>query len=82
MTIPELVETYKDEYIAIRRDLHQHPELSKQEFRTTEVVKRELSKCGIEILDTGLETGCIAVIHGKGPGKTIALPTYAGTTLT
>lgn len=73
MTIPELVETYKDEYIAIRRDLHQHPELSKQEFRTTEVVKRELSKCGIEILDTELETGCIAVIHGKGPGKTIAL---------
>ncbi len=45
----------------IRRDLHQHPELSYQEVRTSHVVKRELTKLGIAFKDgLGKGTGVIA----------------------
>lgn len=33
---------------AIKEDLHRHPELSFQEHRTTEVIKKELAKLGLE----------------------------------
>lgn len=58
--------------VALRRDLHMHPEESTKEFRTSEVVADELSKMGISF--TRLDpTGIIGEIHGFKPGKTIAL---------
>ncbi len=58
--------------VAMRRDLHMHPEESTKEFRTSEVVANELSKMGIPF--TRLDpTGVIAEIQGSKPGKTIAL---------
>ena len=37
-----------DFVIAYRRDIHRHPELSMQEFRTTDRICEELDKMGIE----------------------------------
>ena len=61
------------ELVAFFKDLHQHPELGYEEFRTAEKVREQLSAAGIPMLDTGLPTGIIAVIQGDHPGKTIGL---------
>ena len=49
----------------IRRDIHQHPEVSEREFNTTEFLKNHISNLGIRIVETGLKTGFIAEI-GQG----------------
>ena len=36
---------------AIRRDLHQHPELGFEEVRTAKIVSDELRKMGLEIIN-------------------------------
>ncbi|ULG74536.1 M20 metallopeptidase family protein [Macrococcus brunensis] len=46
-----------------RRWLHQHPELSMQEFETTAFIKRELDALGIPY-DTPLATGVVAYLEG------------------
>jgi amidohydrolase len=50
------------ELIAIRHDLHAHPELMFEEKRTSEVVQRELSALGIEF-KPGLAKGTGVVAH-------------------
>lgn len=69
-------------------ELHSHPELSYEEYETTERIKRELHAAGIEILQTPLKTGVVAIIRGAQPGKTYglrcdidALPIMEGTEL-
>mgnify|MGYP002772365461 FL=1 len=54
-------------------ELHSHPELSYEEYETTERIKRELHAAGIEILQAPLKTGVIAIIRGAQPGKTYGL---------
>ena len=52
--------------------MHCHPELGMSEYQTTEYLKNFLLQAGVRQLDTGLETGLIAVI-GAGEGPTVAL---------
>lgn len=54
------------------RWLHRHPELALKEYGTTEYLKNTLSDHHVRLLDTGLETGLIAVI-GSGKAPIIAL---------
>ena len=68
-----LMQKLEPEYIKIRRYLHQHPEISYKEFNTTEFIKLELSKYGIEVFNNGNYTGVIGVLKGSFPGKTVAL---------
>jgi len=71
--IKDLMKKNEKRLIEIRRDLHMHPELSFQEYRTTEKIKGILRELNIEILDIGLETGVVGLLKGKNPGPTIAL---------
>lgn len=71
--ISTLMQKLEPEYIKIRRYLHQHPEISYKEFNTTEFIKLELSKYGIEVFNNGNYTGVIGVLKGSFPGKTVAL---------
>lgn len=57
----------------IRRHLHQHPELSFEEIKTSQYVAEKLAHFGIEFTTGWVGTGIRAVIKGKGKGKTIAL---------
>ncbi|MER5179458.1 amidohydrolase [Streptomyces sp. NPDC002896] len=59
-----LPEELRTELIAFRRDLHMHPELGNQEFRTTAAIKARLEKAGLRprVLDTG--TGLVCDIGG------------------
>lgn len=52
---------------SIRRDLHMHPELGLCEFRTAELIERELGALGIAHERVG-ETGILGVIEGTGEG--------------
>ncbi len=58
--------------IDIRRQIHQDPELSFQEFRTAEKIETELNKLGISSKRVA-ETGVVADIGGKSDGLTVAL---------
>lgn len=57
----------------MKDDLHRHPELSFAERRTTAILREKLSALGLEIVDLGMETGIVAVLHGGLPGGTVAL---------
>ncbi|WP_428909837.1 M20 peptidase aminoacylase family protein [Niallia sp. Krafla_26] len=56
-----------------RRELHEHPELSMKEYKTTDRIRRWLQEAGITILEFPLEIGVVAEIAGAQPGPTIAL---------
>ncbi|MEU1041794.1 amidohydrolase [Streptomyces sp. NPDC005551] len=62
-----LPEALRAELVAFRRDLHMHPELGNQEFRTTAAVKARLERAGLEprVLSGG--TGLVCDI-GLGEG--------------
>lgn len=66
------IQKYEQEMIAFRRDLHQHPELQWEEFRTTQKVADEMDKLGISYRKT-VPTGLIAEFVGGKHGKTVAL---------
>ncbi|MBB1252263.1 amidohydrolase [Streptomyces alkaliterrae] len=53
----------RSELIAFRRDLHMHPELGHQEFRTTAAIRARLERAGLRprVLDSG--TGLICDVH-------------------
>ncbi|GGC99757.1 M20 family metallopeptidase [Enterococcus wangshanyuanii] len=67
-----LIQKYTPEMIDFRRDLHQHPELQFEEFRTTDKVAEVLSQLGIPYRKTE-PTGIIAELVGGKAGKTVAL---------
>jgi len=62
--LPTLVKAYADELVAIRRDLHAHPELGRAEVRTTGVVKRRLEEAGLQPLVLPDGTGLTCDIGG------------------
>lgn len=70
--IKQIIKGNADEMIAFRRDLHRHPELPWQEFRTTKQIAQELDQIGISYRLTE-PTGIIAEIKGGKPGKTLLL---------
>ncbi|RKY88363.1 amidohydrolase [candidate division KSB1 bacterium] len=63
------------EIIKIRRWLHRHPELSKQEFNTAKYISEYLKKLGIEHKTRIAKTGIVGLIPAPGDGKTVALRT-------
>jgi amidohydrolase len=58
-------------WIARRRDLHRHPELAFNEFRTAGIVTEELTRLGLEV-QTGIgQTGVVGLLEGETDGPTI-----------
>lgn len=63
--IGPLLKRYLPELISFRRDLHRHPELSYQEFRTTDRIVGALESAGLNPVRLS-DTGCYVDI-GHGP---------------
>jgi metal-dependent amidase/aminoacylase/carboxypeptidase family protein len=61
------------ETIAIRRDLHTHPELSFEEERTAAIVAKLLRGLGLAVYEGIGKTGVVGVLSGSLPGPTIML---------
>lgn len=56
-----------------RRDLHQHPELGNNEFRTAGIIAAHLRSLGIEVKEQVGKTGVVGILKGAKPGPCIAL---------
>ena len=59
--------------VAIRRDIHAHPELAFEETRTAGIVAAELARLGIPHRTGVGRTGVLGVIEGARPGPTLAI---------
>lgn len=58
---------------AWRRDIHEHPELSNRETRTSALVAAHLKSLGFEVRENVAKTGVVAVLRGGRPGPVVAL---------
>lgn len=61
------------ELVAIRRDIHSHPETGLNEIRTAALVAKKLGELGLEVKTEVGVTGVIGILKGKYPGKTVLL---------
>src|SRR3954452_19382680 len=64
--IDDVVAAAEDELVALRRDLHTHPELSWRELRTTSLVAARIARAGWRVTELP-RTGLIAEIGADGP---------------
>ena len=58
--LPE-IDKISNELKKIFKDLHQHPELGFEEFRTSEIVKKKLQEFGVDEIHTNI--GKLSLIH-------------------
>ncbi len=71
--IAEIAARLTPELVALRRQLHQQPELAFEEHETAKAVARYLQKIGLPV-KTGIgRTGVVAVLEGVRPGRTIGI---------
>jgi amidohydrolase len=69
----DLARLYQDELAAIRRDIHAHPELGLQEYRTADLVARKLHQWGIEVHRGVGQTGVVGVLRNGNGQASIGL---------
>ncbi len=67
-----LVAAERAQVIAWRRDIHEHPELSNREVRTSGLVAAHLKSLGLEVAAYA-HTGVVGWLKGGAPGPTVAL---------
>jgi hippurate hydrolase len=68
--IKQLAGKYAPDYIAIRRHLHAHPELSYQEFETSKFVQGRLAELNIPF-EVKAGTGVVGLIRGRNESKRV-----------
>jgi amidohydrolase len=72
-SLEALVAGQYEAMVALRRDLHAHPELAFQEHRTARLVAEQLEAIGLEV-GTGVgRTGIVALLHGARRGRVLML---------
>jgi amidohydrolase len=71
--IRDLTAAIEPALIALRRDLHAHPELAFEEVRTAGVVRRELDRLAIPYRAGVAKTGVVGLIEGGRPGPVLIL---------
>ena len=67
-SIPQLVEKITPSVIEWRRDIHQNPELSNREYRTSRVVAEHLRSLGLEVKTNIAKTGVVGILRGSTDG--------------
>jgi len=68
--IKSLAAAHTTETVAFRHHIHQHPELSFQEFETQAYVQKQLANMGIASMPLA-NTGLVALIEGKNPSSRV-----------
>jgi amidohydrolase len=71
MRIPE-IEASREELVAWRRDLHAHPELAYEEWRTADFIAERLRNFGVDVHRGLAKTGVVGTL-ARGAGPSIAL---------
>ncbi|MBT6161345.1 MAG: amidohydrolase [Flavobacteriaceae bacterium] len=63
----------ENKVIEWRHHLHQNPELSNREFKTSAYVAEHLKNLGISVQTGVAHTGVVGLLKGKRPGRVVAL---------
>jgi amidohydrolase len=63
------IRRYEPELVAIRQDIHRHPETRFEETRTAALVAAKLREWGIEVEEGIGKTGVVGTLKGKRPGQ-------------
>jgi amidohydrolase len=69
----KIIRQITPELIQIRRHIHQNPEMGNREFKTAALVAEKLRELGIEIQEKVAHTGVVGILHGRKPGRTVAV---------
>jgi amidohydrolase len=72
-SIDEKTKALKDSIISWRRHLHQNPELSNREFKTSAFIIGHLRGLGLNVKTGVAKTGIVAILQGGKPGPVVAL---------
>lgn len=65
MKLAEPILAWQSEIVALRRDIHAHPELAYEEHRTSDLVAKQLESWGIPVHRGLGVTGVVGTIHGR-----------------
>jgi amidohydrolase len=60
---------YEPDLIAIRQDIHRHPEVGFEETRTAALVAERLRSWGLDVTEGVARTGVVATLKGRLPGQ-------------
>jgi amidohydrolase len=71
--ITKLSKSMSEELRALRRDFHQFPELSFQEFETARKIAIYMKELGYEVKENVGKTGVVALLKGAKENPTVAL---------
>lgn len=66
MSPNDRIMSFADELVAIRHDLHAHPEIGFEEERTSDIVARSLASWGIDVHRGLGKTGVVGILKGRG----------------
>ena len=72
LNVDTRIEAVMPKVVEWRRDFHQHPELSNQEFRTAKIIADHLRALGMEVETEVAHTGVVGTLRG-GNGPVVAL---------
>ncbi|OUU19672.1 MAG: N-acyl-L-amino acid amidohydrolase [Flavobacteriaceae bacterium TMED48] len=67
------IDQVESKVIKWRHHIHQNPELSNREFKTSEYVATHLKSLGMEVQTGVAHTGVVGILKGKKSGKVVAL---------
>jgi hippurate hydrolase len=67
------IQSYIPDLVALRHDLHRHPELGFEETRTSGIVAGALRKMGLDVHTGWAKTGVIGVLKAGSSPRSIAL---------
>ncbi len=73
MNVLHALQTRAAPFVALRRDLHRHPELGLQEFRTSQVLAEQLESWGYRVTRGLATTGLVAQLKRGSGGKRLGL---------
>ena len=72
-SVQEAAERLMGPLAALRRELHEHPEVSGQELGTVARLRKWFDRPPFEVLPSPVENSLLVRIPGKGPGKRVAI---------
>jgi hippurate hydrolase len=73
MSVLHALQTRAAPFVALRRDLHRHPELGLKEFRTSELLAQQLQSWGYTVTRGLATTGLVAQLKRGSGGKRLGL---------